>query len=149
MARVLSDEFNEQVKRTVRESIRRERNNTGKAGRWHKKGGSGGTEMIIQFRIISSDFCDSCTVKARVIALPIGVAYSSLPDADPYSNDELTIYDKSGCFFNEPEEDLLNRFGFAHRLNFLEDGPCANTVGELWAVTSLCCDDIDCTDLNP
>jgi hypothetical protein len=42
MVRVLSDEFNEQVKRTVRESIRRERNNTGKAGRWHKKGGGGG-----------------------------------------------------------------------------------------------------------
>jgi hypothetical protein len=41
MVRVLSDEFNEQVKRTVRESIRRERNNTGKAGRWHKKGGGG------------------------------------------------------------------------------------------------------------
>jgi hypothetical protein len=110
--------------------------------------GGGGTEMIIQFRIISSDFCDSCTVKARVIALPIGVAIGSLPDIDTYDNDSVTIYDKSGCFFNEPEEDLLNRFGFAHRLNFLEDGPCANTIGELWAVTSLCCDDLDCTDLT-
>ena len=118
----------------------------GLIGRINASGGS--TEMIIQFRIISSDFCDSCTVKARVIALPVGVAIGSLPDIDTYDNDSVTIYDKSGCFFNEPEEDLLNRFGFAHRLNFLEDGPCANTIGELWAVTSLCCDDLDCTDLT-
>ena len=148
MARVLSDEFNEQVKRTVRESIRRERSNTGRTGRWHKKGGGGSAEMIIQFRITSSDFCDSCTVKARVLAIPVGTTIGSLPDIDTYDNDSVTIYDKSGCFFNEPEEDLLNRIGFAHRLNFLEDGPCANTIGELWAVTSLCCDDLDCTDLT-
>jgi hypothetical protein len=46
MARVLSDEFNEQVKRTVRESIRRERSNTGRTGRWHKKGGGGETRYM-------------------------------------------------------------------------------------------------------
>jgi len=43
MAIIPSDEFNEQIKRTVRESIRRERNNTGRTGRWHKKGGGGDT----------------------------------------------------------------------------------------------------------
>jgi hypothetical protein len=111
--------------------------------------GGGSPTPMIQFRISSSDFCDSCTVKARVLAIPPGTTIGSLPDIDTYDNDSVTIYDKSGCFFNEPEEDLLNRIGFAHRLNFLEDGPCANTVGELWAVTSLCCDDLDCTDINP
>ena len=56
MARVLSDEFTEQVKRTVRESIRRERSNTGRTGRWHKKGGGGGSgAKIIDFQIISAD----------------------------------------------------------------------------------------------
>ena len=138
----------EEIRKTVRESQRGVRSTGSHQGRWHKKGGGGGTEMIIQFRITSSDFCDSCTVKGRVLAIPVGASIASLPDIDTYDNDSVTIYDKSGCFFNEPEEDLLNRIGFAHRLNFLEDGPCANTLGELWAVTSLCCDDLDCSDLT-
>lgn len=55
---VPSEEFNEQIKRTVRETIRRQRTNVAPAGRWHKKGGGGGGGggHIMHYRI---DDCDS------------------------------------------------------------------------------------------
>lgn len=37
-----SKEFNEQIKKTVRESLRRDRGQPSRQGRWHKKGTGGG-----------------------------------------------------------------------------------------------------------
>jgi len=58
--RSLSEEFNEQVKRDVREGLQRVRANTGPSGRWHKKGGGGGVH-IMAFEIVDVD-CDEGTI---------------------------------------------------------------------------------------
>ena len=52
---VPSEEFNEQIKRTVRETIRRQRPNVGGQGRWHKKGGSGGGGHVMHYTVEDCD----------------------------------------------------------------------------------------------
>jgi len=143
--RTLSEGYNEQIKRDLREGLSRVRPGTGSSGRWHKKGGgSGGSGSIIRFRITASFFCGDCFVVAQVISLPTGRSAASLPDIDTEDNNSVLIYDKTGCFFNEPPEDLVNRIGFAEYMNHLEDGPCPDTFGELWTVISLCCSEDVC-----
>ncbi len=144
MGVIPSEEFNEQLKRTVRETARRERPNVGSSGRWHKKGGKGGGGNLIRFRITASFFCGDCFVVARVISVPSGRTAASMPDVDVDDNNSVLVYDKTGCFFNEPPEDLVNRLGYAEYMNHLEDGPCGDTFGELWTVISLCCNEDQC-----
>lgn len=112
---------------------------------WTSYGGTGvGAGLTIRFRITASAYCGDCYVTARVISVPFGVPVGDLPDVDTYANNEVLIYDKAGCFFNEPPEDLLDRIGYATYLTALEDGPCPDTFGDFWECIALCCDDLQC-----
>ena len=106
-------------------------------------GGSGGSPLI-HFRITYSEFCGDCFVVAQVIGIPNGTSTSNLPDIDVDDNNSVLVYDKDGCFFNEPPEDLVSRTGYATYMNHLEGGPCPDTFGLLWTVISICCDEDVC-----
>jgi hypothetical protein len=106
--------------------------------------GVSGGGLTIRFRIVASYFCGSCYVEARVISVPFGVSVSSLPDVDTYDNNAVRIYDRTGCKFNEPPEDLVNRIGYATYMTPLEDGPCPDTIFSSWECIDLCCAEETC-----
>lgn len=108
-------------------------------------GGNSGGGLTIRFRIIASYFCGECYVEARVISTPYGLSIGDLPDVDTYANNQVRIYDRAGCYFNEPPEDLVNRIGYATYMTPLEDGPCPDTVFSAWECTALCCTDSVCS----
>ena len=105
---------------------------------------TGGGGLTIRFRITASYNCGQCYVSARVISVPYGVAVGSLPGVDVYDNYAVDVYDRSGCWFNEPPEDLLNRIGHAVYMTPLEDGPCPDTIFDSWEVISLCDGEATC-----
>jgi hypothetical protein len=116
MARVLSDEFNEQVKRTVRESIRRERSNTGRTGRWHKKGGGGGSGEIMYFTIDAVN----CPGDGNWVVTPTHYSggCKAPPGADSYTG-EYTVVPRS-CPMPEMPDELIGQEGIAARVYNLE-----------------------------
>lgn len=109
-----------------------------------KRGSSSGVAPVIMFRIVASYFCGECYVDARVIGVLNGLSVSDLPDVDEYDNNAVRIFDKMGCVFDEPPDDLVNRIGLAIYMNCLEDGPCPNTTGPRWVAMSLCCSENGC-----
>lgn len=109
---------------------------------WVAGGGGGSGAKTIRFRIVASYFCGQCYVMARVISVDGGTSPASLPGIDSESYDGqyfVRVYDKKGCHFDWPEEDLLNLIGSATWRDSLEDGPCPDTTGNHWEVDSLCC----------
>ena len=116
MARVLSEEFNEQVKRTVRESIRRERSNTGRTGRWHKKSGGGGSGEIMYFTIDAVN----CPGDGNWVVTPTHYSggCEAPPGADSYTG-EYTVVPRS-CPMPEMPDELIGQEGIAARVYNLE-----------------------------
>ena len=108
---------------------------------------SGGGNSI-RFRIEDSYYCGSCYAQAQVISVPYGVDVSTLPDVTESSPGSgiwhVDVYDKAGCFLDEPPENLVNRIGYAKYMTSLEDGPCPDTFGDFWEIWSLCCDELQC-----
>ena len=133
---VPSEEFNEQIKRTVRETIRRQRTNVGPAGRWHKKGGSGGGGFI---RFVPTGepcpgigFACDCTesIVTMVLCTGSGVQVGDL----------INVWDQDDHFKMPPE--LLTTTSFwAHFMKyqpvsgaaFGNPGPCS------WVCTGQAC----------
>lgn len=76
---------------------------------------------------IDSVYGDSAevTVKAR----PCGVSRVQEEEEDG----TLTVYDGLGCLLDEDEEDLIDRAGFAVRVEDDTSGECR------WEILSLCC----------
>jgi hypothetical protein len=80
---VPSEEFNEQLKRVVRETIRRQRPNVGNTGRWHKKGGGGTAVHLMAFEIIDVD-CDEGVITTDATAIERYTGCGDPPGADDY-----------------------------------------------------------------
>ena len=140
-----SEEFNEQLKRTVRETVRRQRENTGPSGRWHKKGGGGAGASILSFLIISSDpTLRSALVETKQRAFAGQAFGSTLNDT------VVTVYDTDGCFLNEPNVDLTGRRGKAVLMNNDDEAGEIHFGGKglgptkYWNVLSLCCPQVAC-----
>lgn len=142
MGIVPSEEYNEQIKRDLREGLQRARVGFGPPGRWHKKGSAGGAS-IISFSVISSDaITRSALVDIRQRAFSGQVFGSILGDT------VVTVYDTDGCYLNEPNVDLTGRRGKAlltitdqeaKDLHFGGAGPA-----KYWNVLSLCCPQVVC-----
>ena len=117
MAIIPSDEFNEQIKRTVRESIRRERNNTGKAGRWHKKGGGGGGSGEIMYFTIAEV---NCPGDGNWIVTPTHYSggCTAPPGADSYTGEYIVV--PRDCPTPETADELIGQEGIAARVYNLE-----------------------------
>jgi hypothetical protein len=133
---VPSEEFNEQIKRTVREAIRRQRPNTGPPGRWHKKGGGGGGFIIfrpLQICLGIGSLCDC--VEAEVIT---GGCSSGVGIGDV-----VRVWDLGRCHFNVPEELLFGGIhGYAHLMTTHESEEEQEQLGLgscRWVVTGMCC----------
>lgn len=118
-----SKEFNEQLKRTVRENLRRERGRQPRQGRWHKKKSS--HTGIVLFEIDSFVYgleCEACN--ATVI----------MKGCNTTAGESIEVYDEAGCFFDVPEEILEGQRGFAVRMK-----DPSGYEGCKWVVMSLCC----------
>ena len=74
-----SEGFNDQLLRTVREYLRRERSGTGAVGRWHKKGSGAGGGAIVRGTASNVD-CDAGTMDVTAVAFSNGC--KAIPDAD-------------------------------------------------------------------
>jgi len=146
---VPSEEFNEQIKRTVREAIRRQRPNTGPPGRWHKKGGGGGGVTTVRFQIASAD-PSILTVLGDVLSWDAGFQIQQIPGllGDPeLPINVISICDPSGCFFNEPADELFDRIGWCRRMTSDYGDNCRTGYApydDIWEVFSLCCATPDC-----
>lgn len=105
---------------------------------------TGGSQLIIRFRIVASQFCGECYADARVISGPVGVPVSSLPNVDTYNNNAVRVYDRTGRYLNEPPEQLVNRIGYATWLQPYEDGPCPDTIFPSWEIIALPCNEETC-----
>ena len=125
---------------------------------WSAAGGGGGGSTIF-FTIESVEYCSSCYVvasirswsssygsKSEIENIGVGVYFES--DAD-VGSEQILVYDRGGCFFNEPPEDLIGREGFATLMYHEGTGPCSE-IGDprnqpLWTVLSLCCPTDECS----
>lgn len=101
---VPSLEFNEQIKRVIRETIRRQRPNTGPPGRWHKKGGGAGGVHIMAFEILDVD-CDEGFVTTDEASIERYTLCSTPPGADDYG--VYVIEDYFGFISDLTEPELI------------------------------------------
>lgn len=102
-------------------------------------GGSGGGTIIVRFRLEEPVFCEACTASALVISRPSGM--SSVPGEDPYEN-LIVVTDMTGCFLNEPRDDLVGRYGYAAYMDFTEgtnQPGCPGLENPGWEIISMCC----------
>lgn len=141
----MSPAFNEQVKKTVRETLRRERSSASHNGRWHKKG-SGGGSISVRFRIVAAgEACTNCFAQALVISGPTGIdmANTNALPGSTYDYDSqlytIDVWDMGEGWLNHPPDELLNMIGHATWLRSYEDGPCAEPPGAKWEIISLQC----------
>ena len=149
----MSPAFNEQVKRYVRESMRKERSTQNPQGRWHGRGGGSSGGLSLMFQIVSSDPSIRTAIAQIEMRTFTGEAYGS-----SVSDTVVTIYDPAGCYLNEPNVDLTGRFGYADL--FLTGSLATASTGygglawwasgegpsKIWVVRNLCCPQGGCSD---
>ena len=126
-----SREFNEQIKKTVRESVRRQRGNQQpRQGRWHKKGSPGGTNAIVRFTIDDVDEdCEFCNATVDAVACGLG---------SPSVGDSIEVYDGLLCILNVPPDDVIGLKGYAVKM----DAPDADYDDCRWEILNLCCSEV-------
>lgn len=125
-----SDEFNEQIKRTVRESMRRSRGETFPRGRWHKKGSGGGGTFargeIVEVNCYDGGHKVTLERMSRCAAIP------SLIDGTDY---DVIGYDVDGIGAGHTDDELLGASVRLHYLFDLTSDTCAIT-GQ-WEIISI------------
>jgi len=136
--RSLSPEFNEQVKRDIREGLSRARPNTGGAARWHKKGGKGGGGPIIKILPLRDSPCPgigfSCDCSQSTVIMV------SCETSEVAVGDVVNVWNQE-TWFHLPPELLSNTVFWAHWMEFQpvtgpafgNPGPCA------WVVFQAAC----------
>ena len=145
MGIVPSEEYNEQIKRDLREGMQRVRVGVGSSGRWHKKGGGGAGASILSFLIISSD----PTLRSALVEIKQR-AFSGQVFGSTLSDTVVTVYDTDGCLLNEPNVDLTGRRGKAVLMNNDDEageihfGGKGQGPAKYWNVLSLCCPQVVC-----
>lgn len=126
-----SKEFNEQIKKTVRESLRRQRGNQPRQGRWHKKSGIGGTNAIIRFTIDTVDEdCEFCNATVNAVACNL---------SPPSVGDSIAVYDGLGCILDVPPADVIGLKGYAVKMDVPDDEGYEDCR---WEILNLCCSEV-------
>ena len=110
---------------------------------------------VIRFQIVSED--PTCRRGiGEILARPLDhyVPGSFLgPDPSNPSKDGTVFYvtDPTGCFLNEPNEEMTGRVGYAAYLQPVRTGslPCTDgyedDLAPRWEIISMCCRSISCT----
>lgn len=92
-------------------------------------------------------------VEAEVLAVPVGFTTADVFDPVIFTDGVVTVnvYDPIGCFFNEPDGQLIGRQGWARLMVPAEDSQGnvtqdpANPYGVAqWEVFALCCNTQGC-----
>lgn len=90
----------------------------------------GGTSLqVIRFTILTAS-CAAKTATVQVDARPCGK--TSVTGEDSY--EQMTVNDPQGCWLDEPDEDLVDREGWAAYMEDDYTGICS------WEIYALCCD---------
>lgn len=112
-------------------------------GRWHILSESGTTCHTVRFQIVSAD-PTTRTALGEVMARPVGC--TDVPES-MLGGTVIDICDPQGCFFNEPNEALTDRQGWARYMQPVTENICQPDLNYLvpqWEVFSLCCAIPDC-----
>lgn len=126
-------------------------------GKWYIDDSGSSQCHTARFRVLSVDE-DTRVALCELLAVPAGcsdVPGSSL--VDPFGT-VLEVCDPSGCFFNEPEDEIFGRMGGAHYMLPLFETTCqpagsgsgsgTGTSGDdfvpQWEVVWLCCAPLSC-----
>ena len=97
-------------------------------------GGSTGGMVLFKIQSVTTS---GCKVKGTVLGRPCGI--SEVEDED---QGLIDVYDTMCCNFDEPDEDLIGRVGYATRIELDEsyDECCDHPLEEcIWSVVTLCC----------
>ena len=101
---------------------------------------------MIRFQVLSADSTTRSAL-VQILGRPYGCGQNDLPGTD-LGGTVAEVCDPAGCFFNEPDDQLIGRQGWARYIQPLTSTPCQpyqyNLVPE-WEVFSLCCAVNDCT----
>ena len=112
-------------------------------GEWRPLVGSGGGTSCtrVRFQVIVADAVTR-TALCAIVSRPYGCGVNDIPDT-VLNGEVVEICDPAGCFFNDPNDLLSGREGWAEYMmpvsgsTFCQDGNYV-LVGE-WQVYSLCC----------
>lgn len=115
---VLGDKALAQVAQVVREHFRRVRNPSGHRARWQQFDGE--SNRTIRFEIYEAD-CEARSAIVRILSRKGSVpdeyeitGETELNEAGETINSKfVVVYDKTGCYLNESNANLLNRIGHA------------------------------------
>lgn len=102
-----------------------------------------GTSLIIRFKIFDCPTCGVCTASAYVMSRPSG----AIEVPEEYGG-AVTIIDRTGCFLNEPTDQLVGRVGYATYLTTdpeFQPGPCPGLPETGWEIISMCCIEDACS----
>jgi len=137
------DQSAKRISRTVRDHERRQQGRPQKRARWHKKGGGGGAPFI-RFEVLAAGaFYDDTSVECNTVTAK--VLDVSCKGTGVSANDEVRIWDPSGCWFSIPIENIENAHGLAIKMargdafaisECTEDDPNESCF---WMVVNLCC----------
>lgn len=107
-----SKDFNQQLLRTVRETIRRERSNISSKGRWHKKKSKTGGQFVI-VGTVDDSYCEAGT-------LDVTVAYASSCSAGIEFGDVINVVDRFDIMGGHNATEFAGLLAMAVRLYNLE-----------------------------
>ena len=138
------DQSAKRISKTVRAHERAVRNTSPTRARWHGKKGGGGGAPFIRFEVLSAGaFYDDTSVECNTVLAK--VLDISCKGTGVSANDEVRIWDPSGCWFSIPIENIENAHGLAIKMKrgdtfaiseCTEDDPNESCF---WMVVNLCC----------
>lgn len=95
-------------------------------------------EGLIRFRILAAD-CELGEAETDVLARPCGK--KRVDGEDAYGR--VLVHDAAGCFLDEPEDDLVDREGYAARVEVPASAEMPYPECR-WEIVSLCCAEDTC-----
>ncbi len=108
--------------------------------------GSSSSCHEVRFQVVSAD-PSTRTALGEILSVPAGCVACDLPETT-LGCTVIDICDPAGCFFNEPNEQLTGRQGWARYMMPITENICQpdpNYLVPQWEVFSLCCPIPECT----
>lgn len=99
---------------------------------------------VVRFQVVSSD-ASQRTAIGEIRSRPACCGIDDIPDTAA-GGTVIHICDPGGCFFNEPNETLIGRMGWAKYMNAIDEicDPESLSPSRQWEVFSLCCQFPEC-----
>ena len=104
----------------------------------------GGTFLRIWFKV-ETEYAATRSALCTVLGVPNGMTLGDIPGQ--VLPQIVEVCDPAGCYFNEPNDSLINRHGYAWFMTPLQATLCQPDGYDLegqWTVDSLCCATMGC-----